>query len=238
MVKRRTFKKSLGTRRQQRPKAQVVTSMVRYRQPKASTMYQNLKVEISVPLWIYGTLGGDTYSLSGSSNTWHLYILTQGQTYPVLPELRSALNSYLYYKVNGASIAYCKTYGSSSVNEIRQAPPLAFNIGPALSNTQTSNLVPAEVFDMDDSYRIQPLSDDKELNSRYYRFFNMRSGQPATYGAAVGEWENTAIQPTVLFSLGYKEVPENAADASIRIGAAIVTIYFTFMKPAQANTYT
>lgn len=238
MAKRLIMKKSLGRRRQQRKKAQIVTSMVRYVQPKANTMYQNLKVEISVPLWIYGTIGGDAYSLSGSSNTWHLYVLTQGQTYPVLPELRAALNSYLYYRVNGASIAYCKTYGSSSVNEIRQAPPLAFNIGPALSNTQTSNLVPAEVFDMDDSYRIQPLSDDKELNSRYYKFKNMRSGQPATYGAAVGEWENTAIAPTVLFSLGYKEAPENAADVSIRIGAALVTLYISFMKPAQANTYT
>lgn len=237
MVKRRTFKKSLGRRRQQRPKGQVVTGMIKYVTPKASSMTALCKVEISVPLWIYGTIGGDVYSLAGNTNTWHTYVLNQGQSFTNLPELRSMLNSYMFYRVNGAFIAYVKSYGTSSVNEIRQAPPLAFNIGAAMSTSQTGQLTAARVFDMDDSYRVQPLSDDKDLNSRYYRFDNMRSGAPSTNQAGLGEWESTGTSPNVLFSLGYKEVPENAADVSIRIGAALVTVYISFKKPGQSGNY-
>lgn len=237
MVKRRTFKKSLGTRKQGRQKAQIVTSMVRYVTPKASSLYSNIKVEATVPIWIYGTIGGDYYSLASNAQTWHTYVLSPSITFSNYPELRAMLNSYLFYKVNGAAVSYAKSYGASSVNEIRQAPPIAFNIGAAMSTNQTATLTPSRVFDMDDSYRVQPLSEDKDIGSRYYKFKNMRSGSPATYPAAVGEWESTATAPCVLFSFGFKEQPENAADASIRIGAALVTIYITFKKPGQANSY-
>lgn len=236
MVKRRVFKKSLGKRRQARQKAQVVTTMVRYTQPKASAFYGQTKVEVNVPIWIYGTLGGDTYSLLNNSDTWHQYLISPSVTWSSYPEFRNMMNNYMYYKVNGCSLGYVKTYGSSAVNEIRQAPPLAFNVGPALSTSQTNNLTKAKVFDMDDSYRVQPLSEEKDIGTKYYKFKNMRSGF-STQVAGLGEWENTAYVPSVLFSLGAKENPENAADASIRIGAVIVTIYISFKKPVQANNY-
>lgn len=228
------MKKSLGKRRQAR-KAQTV-AMVRYVTPKASSNYQNIKVEINVPIWIYGTIGGDVYSLQQNSNTWHNYLLNSGVV-ANFPELRACMNTYMFYKVNGASIAFIKTYGNSSVNEIRQAPPIGFTVGPALSTTQTSTLSAVRVFDMDDTYRVQPLSDDKDIGSRYYKFKNMRSGTISTHPAGLGEWENTGYAPNLLFSIGYKENPENAADSSIRIGACIVTVYISFKRPSSVNNY-
>lgn len=235
MVKRRVMKKSLGKRRQRK---QTVTTMVRYVTPKQSAMYTNIKVECSEPIWIYGNIGGqDAYSFSNTADTWHKYVLSPAITWANFPELRAMMNSYNFYKVNGASIAFVKSYGTSAVNEIRQAPPIAFNLSPALSNTQVGNLTKSRIFDMDDSYRVQPLSDDKEIGSRYYKFKNMRSGIVSTYPQGLGEWESTTYPPTVLLSIGSKDIPESAADTSIKIGAVIVNVYISFKKPCQSQSY-
>lgn len=232
MVKRRTFKKSLGTRRQGKVKAQMVTSMVRYVQPRATSQSAVSKIEINVPVWIYATTGLDYYSFSPSLETWHIYPTLTSST-----ELNKQLNSYIYYRLNGCSIAFVKTYNANSTNEIRSAPPLAFNVGPPLATSQVSNLTKGRIFDMDDSYRIQPLNDQKNIDSRYYKFTDMDSGHPASYPQSLGRWQNTFSAPVVLLSLGSKENPVNLGDANITIGTVLLTLYFSFKKAGQVNNY-
>lgn len=232
MVKVRKFRKSLGKRRAMRSKAQVVTSMVRYVQPKASTQYSTSKIEINVPVWIYATTGLDYYSFSPSLETWHIYPTLTSST-----ELNKQLNSYIYYRMNGASIAFVKTYNANSTNEIRSAPPLAFNVGPPLSTSQVSNLTKGRIFDMDDSYRLQPLNDQKNIDSKYFKFMDMDSGNPSSYPQSLGRWQNTFSAPVILLSLGSKENPVNLGDANITIGTVLLTIYFSFKKAGQINNY-
>lgn len=194
-----------------------------------------LKVEISVPVYLYSAVGPSfAYSFSSTSVVLNSTIFTD-TTYIGNEELRRMINSYLYCKVNGVAIKFVRSI-NAAINTIYQLPAIYANIVTGLSAGQRSNITRQAVAQADSSYEVQTLNTVAESPSKYYGFTEPFFSESDGLDNPVGMYCNSLHMPTIYLLLGSLDVPQQSdVTNSPKVGQFECIVYLSFTKRMVIN---